>query len=129
VFGISLNRQVQGSCDPKVTTCDKFYVEDLKQLGRETVREGTESFDNIPAARQFIRDLRTKYPLPPCDSLAEEEGQTTTTTSAPPTTTTGQPTSGAPTPGTTTGTPSSDERQPVEAKPGENCREPREGGG
>jgi protein phosphatase len=133
VFGISLNRQVQGSCDPKITTCEKFYVEDLKQLGRETVREGTESFDSVPAARQFIRDLRTKYPLPMCDSLDE----TTPPAGQQPTTTTGTPTSGTPTPSTgatgttgpTAGAPSEDVRQPVEPKPGDNCREPREGGG
>jgi serine/threonine protein phosphatase PrpC len=117
VFGISLNTQVQGSCDPNVATCDKFYVEDLKQLGRETVREGTESFDNIPAARQFIRDLRTKFPLPPCDTIGK---QRTSTTSQPAST---PPPAGAP---TTTTAPSS---QPVEPKPGDNCREPREGGG
>jgi len=133
IFGVSLNRQVQGSCDPAVPTCDKFYVDDLKELGRDTVREGGESFDNIPDARQFIRDLRTKYPLPPCDTLIKEQerkagqpsgtpapGQTTTTT--PP----GQ-TSGANPTTTTTGGQASDTR--VEAKPGVNCREPREGGG
>jgi PPM family protein phosphatase len=124
IFGISLNRQVQGSCDPTVPTCDKFYVDDLKQLGREAVREGTESFDSIPEARQFIRELRTKYPLPPCDSLKKSQeraagGATTTTTTPPPAT--GQPPAGGTT--TTTTKPS------VEPKPGENCREPREGGG
>jgi protein phosphatase len=128
VFGISLNRQVQGSCDPSVPTCDKFFVEDLKQLGRETVREGTESFDNVPEARQFIRDLRTKYPLPPCESLRKKQERTT-----------GQPTSGTSTPPppagstagspTATGTPSSEAQESATPKPGENCREPREGGG
>jgi protein phosphatase len=143
VFGVSLNRQVQGSCDPTVPTCDKFYVDDLKELGRETVREGTESFDNIPDARQFIRDLRTKYPLPPCETLrkaAERQATptngtptpgttTTTTTKAPgrtagasPTTTTTGPATGT----TTTGEQSDTE---VEPKAGVNCRERREGGG
>jgi protein phosphatase len=122
IFGVSLNRQVQGSCDPTVSTCDKFYVEDLEQLGREAVREGTGSFDNIPQARQFIRDLRTKYPLPPCESVRKQNEKTGQTT--PPATTTGAPT-------TTTGTPTSGSSAPktVEPKPGENCREPREGGG
>jgi hypothetical protein len=122
IFGISLNREVQGSCDPAVPTCEKFFVEDLKQLGREAVREGTESFDNVPAARNFIRELRTKYPLPTCESVRKRQersqGQTTTTTAGQPTgaTSTSQP------PGSTT-------QQSVEPKPGDNCRAPREGGG
>jgi PPM family protein phosphatase len=126
IFGISLNRQVQGSCDPAVPTCDKFFVDDLKELGRDTVREGTESFDNIPDAREFIRDLRTKFPLPPCESLRKEQERTATTT--PGQTTTTQPpgqTTGA-NPTTTTGDQTSDKAEP---KPGVNCREPREGGG
>jgi serine/threonine protein phosphatase PrpC len=129
VFGISLNRQVQGSCDPAVPTCDKFYVEDLEQLGREAVREGTESFDNIPDARQFIRELRTNYPLPLCETLKKEQERTS-----------GQPTTGATTTTSTTGTPTppvsgqptgttTTASKPVEAKPGDNCRNPREGGG
>jgi PPM family protein phosphatase len=128
VFGISLNRQVQGSCDPAVPTCEKFFVEDLKQLGREAVREGTESWDNIPDARQFIRELRTKYPLPTCESLQkrQERSQGQTTTTPPPTTTTTvQP--GGTVGGTTTSKPPSSDS--VEPKPGDNCRAPREGGG
>jgi hypothetical protein len=117
VFGVSLNRQVQGSCDPAVPTCEKFFVQDLEQLGREAVRDGTESFDNIPEARQFIRDLRTKYPLPPCETLikAQERSASQTTPAQPP--------AG----GTTTSQPSQENQ--VEPTPGENCREPREGGG
>ena len=132
VFGVSLNTQVQGSCDPEVSTCDKFYVDDLRQLGRDAVRSGTDSFDNIPDARQFIQDLRTKYPLPICESLAERQetgqpggqpgqpGQPRTTTQTPPSGSSVPPTSGTSTP------PAADEPEP-----GVNCREPRgdEGGG
>ncbi|MFC4854864.1 PP2C family protein-serine/threonine phosphatase [Actinophytocola glycyrrhizae] len=131
IFGVSLNRQVQGSCDPTVPSCPKFYVDDLKELGRDTVRESTESFDNIPDAREFIRDLRTKYPLPPCETLQkqQERAQGQTTTPAPrQTTTPGQPTGTNPT--TTTGETTSEASDTqVEPKPGVNCREPREGGG
>jgi protein phosphatase len=122
VFGVSLNNQVQGSCDPNVPTCDKFYVEDLKQLGQDAVRSGTESFDSIPAARQFIQDLRTKYPLPTCESLAKRQDRVpaTTTSTPPPAGTTTTP------PTTTTESP-----EATEPEPGVNCREPREneGGG
>lgn len=130
IFGFSLNRQVQGSCDPAVPACDKFYVDDLKQLGREAVREGTSSFDNIPDARQFIRELRTEYPLPPCDTLIKQQERSANQTTTPTTTTTTAPpptglTTTTPAPTTTTG----DAQETIEAKPGENCREPREGGG
>ena len=117
---------MQGSCDPDDATCNKFYVDDLRLLGRDAVRSGTESFDNIPDARQFIRELRTNYPLPLCETFRKEQessqGQTTTTTPPPagPTTTTTANPSG----GTTTTTPKT-----VETKPGVNCRNPREGGG
>jgi protein phosphatase len=134
IFGISLNRQVQGSCDPGVPTCDKFYVEDLKELGRETVRDGTESFDNIPSARQFISDLRTEYPLPTCESVIKESersqtgtGTTTTTTTTGTSTPSSPPATGTGT--TTTTDPSGEAKQPEEPKPGVNCRQPREGGG
>ncbi|HYQ69004.1 PP2C family protein-serine/threonine phosphatase [Actinophytocola sp.] len=129
IFGISLNRQVQGSCDPAVPTCDEFFVDDLEQLGREAVREGTESFDNIPDARQFIRELRTNYPLPTCDSKKREQERTTTgqpTSGATTTTTTPPPATGG---ATTTTTTTSVSPSSVKPKPGVNCREPREGGG
>ena len=134
VFGVSLNRQVQGSCDPAVPTCDRFYVDDLRPFGREAVREGTESFDSIPAARQFIRELRTKYPLPTCESLSKNQssGQTTTTTTqqqAPTSTTTTPPSGSPPPPTTTTGAPTTTTSTTPEPEPGVNCREPREGGG
>jgi serine/threonine protein phosphatase PrpC len=125
VFGVSLNSQVQGSCDPNVPTCDKFYVEDLKQLGQDAVRSGTESFDSIPAARQFIQDLRTKYPLPTCESLAKQQDRLPN--QPPPTTTTPPPAGGTPTGGETT----TESPEATEPEPGVNCREPREneGGG
>jgi serine/threonine protein phosphatase PrpC len=134
IFGIELNTQVQGSCHPEEPPCNKFYVEDLRQLGRDAVRSGTESFDNIPDARQFIEDLRTKFPLPTCDSLegGQEAGSSApgtppggTTTKAP--ANTGKP-SGTNTPASPTGTTTS-VSEPPEPDPGVNCRKPREGGG
>ncbi|OLF18321.1 PP2C family protein-serine/threonine phosphatase [Actinophytocola xanthii] len=136
VFGISLNNQVQGSCDPNAPTCDRFYVDDLRPLGQETVRSGTESFDNIPAARQFIQDLRTRYPLPTCDSLMKQQERevnrptsTPRNTSAPPATA-GTSTS-APSSGANAASSSAASTQAEEPEPGVNCREPRgdEGGG
>ncbi|HEV7713190.1 MAG TPA: protein phosphatase, partial [Asanoa sp.] len=130
IFGVSLNTQVQGSCDPEVPTCDRFYVNDLRQLGRDAVRSSTESFDNVPDARQFIQDLRTKYPLPTCESLIKEQ-ERQAGDPAPPKTTpkkTTPPKKPAP---TTTTTPPPSSSQPVAPDPGVNCRQPRgdEGGG
>ncbi|HEY0451632.1 PP2C family serine/threonine-protein phosphatase [Actinophytocola sp.] len=127
IFGISLNNQVQGSCDPNVQTCDRFYVDDLRQLGRDAVRSGTESFDNIPEARQFIQDLRTNYPLPTCESLIKQQQQAGQ--AAPPASTTRPPARKPP--GTTTQNPTATSDRPAEPEPGVNCRQPRgdEGGG
>jgi PPM family protein phosphatase len=132
VFGISLNTQVQGSCDPSAPTCDRFYVDDLRPLGQETVRSGTESFDNVPAARQFIQDLRTRFPLPTCESLMKQQEreadqptgtQRTPASSAPRSSASSTPTNSASASATST--------TAEEPEPGVNCREPRgdEGGG
>jgi protein phosphatase len=127
IFGISLNDQVQGSCDPDASACDRFYVDDLRQLGRDAVRSSTESFDSIPDARQFIQDLRTKYPLPTCQSLDKQDQQVGDP--APPATT--KPPAGKPTkpPGTAPSSPPSSSSEPVEPDPGVNCRQPRGDGG
>jgi PPM family protein phosphatase len=132
IFGISLNNQVQGSCEPDGPPCDKFYVDDLRQLGRDAIRSGTSSFDNIPDARQFIVDLRTKYPLPTCESLIKQQEQVGSPApgSTPKKPTSGKPTSGKPRASTTTAPPSKTS-EPVAPDPGVNCRQPRgnEGGG
>jgi serine/threonine protein kinase len=120
VFGISLNTQVQGSCDPDVASCDPFYVDDLRQLGRDAVRTGTESFDNLSAARRFIQDLRTKFPLPTCDSL-RYEAEKPTRSPAPVRPTNTSPTKSPPSASTTT-------PAPAEPDPGVNCREHHENG-
>ncbi|HEV7708125.1 MAG TPA: protein phosphatase, partial [Asanoa sp.] len=131
IFGVSLNTQVQGSCDPEVPTCDRFYVNDLRQLGRDAVRSSTESFDNVPDARQFIQDLRTKYPLPTCESLIKQQEQEAGDPAPPKTTPKKPATPGKKPPATTTTTPPPSSSQPVSPDPGVNCRQPRgdEGGG
>ncbi|WP_026421824.1 PP2C family protein-serine/threonine phosphatase [Actinokineospora inagensis] len=139
VLGLSLNSQLQGSCDPNAATCDKFYVDDLEQVGKDEVRSGTNTFGNVVDAREFVRELRSKFGLPDCADLAARQ---TTTTPAPtpgqqpgipvqPTTTV---TTQAPVPTTevvttaeTTATASSGRPEP-----GVNCRNPRgdgKGGG
>lgn len=135
VLGISLNRQVQGSCDPNVSTCDKRYVDDLEEFGQGLVRSGEESFDSIAQARQFIQELRTRYGLPSCEELKRQQerqggqpAQTTTSPSPPaqPSQPSQPPTGGATSAPTATSTPGK-----LTPTPGVNCRKPHEdkGGG
>jgi PPM family protein phosphatase len=123
VLGVSLNSQVQGSCDPAKPTCEKFFVADLQPLGREAVRNGTKDFDNLPEAREFLEDLRTQYQLPICKS-PEQEGQQPSGTATTTTTTTTTPPPGS----STSASPSDEADKP---KPGVDCRKTRgdEGGG
>ncbi|GAA2990303.1 PP2C family protein-serine/threonine phosphatase [Actinokineospora diospyrosa] len=145
VLGLSLNSQLQGSCDPNAAACDKFYVDDLEQFGKEEVRNGNNTFGNIVEAREFVRGLRSKFGLPDCDTLVKQTETTTTTTPAPgtppnqqpgSTTTPGFPTTTTTTPlvtttdSSTTGTAQTSEQ--VQPQPGVNCRNPRDedkGGG
>ncbi|GLZ41308.1 protein phosphatase 2C domain-containing protein [Actinokineospora sp. NBRC 105648] len=155
VLGLSLNSQLQGSCDPATTTCDRFYVNDLDQFGKDEVRSGSNTFGNIVDAREFVRGLRSRFGLPDCADLAAQQSSTTatatpTTTTATTATTTEQPgtppgqldpsagattspTAGLPTATseivpTGTAAPTSSQVVP---QAGVNCRNPREdkGGG
>ncbi|MPZ81397.1 MAG: protein phosphatase [Actinophytocola sp.] len=129
IFGITLNNQVQGSCDPDVRTCDKFYVDDLRQLGRDAVRSGTESFDSVPDARQFIQGLRTNYPLPTCESLIKQQERQAGDAAPPPSSS--RPPAKPTTSGSVSPNPTETAEKPAEPEPGVNCRQPRgdEGGG
>ncbi|MGH3858048.1 PP2C family protein-serine/threonine phosphatase [Actinokineospora sp.] len=137
VLGLSLNSQREGSCDPATAgTCDKFYVDDLEQFGKDEVRSGSITFDNIVGAREFVRELRSKFGLPDCADLAKNTTPpaTTPTTTQPvqPPETTSEPnvaTSNIAPPTTTTAGPTAGQVTP---EPGVNCRKPRDedkGGG
>jgi serine/threonine protein kinase len=154
-FGMELNSQVQGSCDPEEPTCDKFYVVDLSKNGRDLVRSGTSTFDTIPEARQFVQNLRQKYALPTCDSLEgspeprpprptrpSTPGPETTITEPPssePELTTEEETTTPPSFEPTSfpapeslragAQPSSGSEPAPEPEPGVNCRQPRENAG
>jgi PPM family protein phosphatase len=66
VLGISLNRQVQGSCDPALSRCDLRFVDQLDQSARDTVRNGSNTYESIEKAREFINRLRFDNVLPQC---------------------------------------------------------------
>jgi protein phosphatase len=134
ILGISLNKQVQGSCDP-ASTCDKRYVEDLQPAGQDSVRAGAESFQSVKEAQDFIQELRRKYGLPSCDELARrQEHQPGITTSPPPsspvtpTTVPSDPSAGQPAGVSATAAAPPGKADPV---PGLNCRKqhPEDKGG
>ncbi|HVK20343.1 MAG TPA: PP2C family serine/threonine-protein phosphatase [Actinokineospora sp.] len=139
VLGLSLNSQREGSCDPAAAaTCDKFYVDDLEQFGKDEVRSGSNTFDNISGARDYVRELRSKFGLPDCADLVKQTdpGTTTQTTEpgvppqAPTTTQPGVATSNVVPTTTETATPTTTSK--VTPQPKVNCREPRaedKGGG
>lgn len=122
VLGATMNRQVQGSCQPEATNCEKLMVTDLNQVGRETVRRGIDTPDGLGQAESKINELRAKQVLPNCPLP-------TTTAPAPPAPTSPAPLSnGAPPPPNPTSAPpaptgeSASPSPPVEFKPGETCR-------
>ncbi|WP_018686935.1 PP2C family protein-serine/threonine phosphatase [Actinokineospora enzanensis] len=155
VLGLSLNSQKQGSCDPTLTRCDRFYVDDLMQFGKEEVRSGNNHFTSEKAARDFIQELRRTYGLPNCDTLNTPQtttpAPTTTTvpeattapvtttpitttpiTTTPMTTTAPVTTSTEGTPGTTTAPGTASSSVVETPQPGVNCRNPHtedKGGG
>jgi protein phosphatase len=132
VLGISLNDQVQGSCDP-AAICDKRYVDDLEPAGQDHVRSGTESFQSIREAREFIQDLRTRYGLPSCEEFVRRQERQVQSTSSVPASPPQAPTGLPPTePGDLPPTATTAPPAQATEMPGVNCRKDRaedEGGG
>lgn len=147
VLGVSLNRQIQGSCDPAVTTCDQRFVDQLDQAGQQIVRNGGNTYENIDEARQFINRLRTENVLPPCTTPPSSSTPPTSGTAPTPPTSqptqpvpptqqpggNGQPPAGLQPPATpTTTAPTSDTAPTLRApEPGVDCRpeHDKDGGG
>ncbi|MGQ0839945.1 PP2C family protein-serine/threonine phosphatase [Actinokineospora sp.] len=138
VLGLSLNSQLEGSCDPAAAaTCDRFFVDDLEEFGKGEVRGGSNTFDNLVAAREFVRELRVKFGLPDCQPITTQPPTTPPTTSVQPGQPPGgsaQPTESVPTAPTTVAQPSesTSATSQIQPEPGVNCRKPRtedKGGG
>ncbi|MGX7823719.1 PP2C family protein-serine/threonine phosphatase [Actinokineospora sp. 24-640] len=124
VLGLSLNSQVEGSC-AQLPQCDRLFVDDLEQFGKDEVRNGSNTFDSITAAREFLSGLRHRFWLPTCADLARQ----LTPVEQPAT----GPVGGSAQPGTTsvveTTPPPTTSAVGRTPQPGVNCREPRDGGG
>jgi protein phosphatase len=88
VLGISLNRQVQGSCVPG-QACEEIKLDDLNQSARLNVEAGIPA-TSLADAEATLQRLRTQQVLPACQP-------TSTTPTAPTSTTVPPPGSGTPT--------------------------------
>jgi serine/threonine protein phosphatase PrpC len=74
-LGVSLNREIEGSCPPNTPGCELITVNDLKQVARGTVTTGILGLQSKQQAEAVIERLRTDQMLPACP----KPGGTTTT--------------------------------------------------
>jgi serine/threonine protein phosphatase PrpC len=75
-LGVSLNREIEGSCPPNTPGCELITVDDLKQVARGTVQAGILGLQSKQQAEAVIERLRTDQMLPACP----KPGTTTTGT-------------------------------------------------
>lgn len=66
VLGVSLHREVEGSCQPDEPNCQPITIDDLKQGARDTVRSGITGLESLNDAQTTILRLRTEQVLPEC---------------------------------------------------------------
>jgi protein phosphatase len=130
-LGVSLNREIEGSCPPNTPGCELIRVSDLNQLGRGSVTTGI-IVQSKQDAEAEIEKLRTHDVLPECPTptVAPSTGAgatsgrlpATTTTAKPPvgvTTTKAGPPIGGTAASTTPAAPTTTTHLPV---PGQDCR-------
>ncbi|MGH3621634.1 MAG: PP2C family protein-serine/threonine phosphatase [Sciscionella sp.] len=67
VLGVSLQRQVEGSCAPRVQNCERRTVDDFKPSAQSTLNSGVPR-DSITDARLYIMQLRAEQMLPLCEA-------------------------------------------------------------
>jgi protein phosphatase len=102
-LGVSLNREIEGSCPPNTPGCQLITINDLKQGVRGELQSGIIGLQNKQQAEQVIQRLRTNQVLPECPTVSgTTSGAPTATTTTPPPATT---TTGAAHPTTTTQAP------------------------
>jgi serine/threonine protein phosphatase PrpC len=65
-LGVSLNREIEGSCPPNTPGCELISVDDLKQIARGTVTTGIIGLQSKQQAEAVIERLRTDQVLPVC---------------------------------------------------------------
>lgn len=87
-LGVSLNREIEGSCPPNTPGCELITVDDLKQVARGTVINGIIGLQSKQSAEDVIKRLRTDQVLPECPTPGSAASTTTTTPHPPPPVTT-----------------------------------------
>ncbi|HVV18397.1 MAG TPA: protein phosphatase 2C domain-containing protein [Pseudonocardiaceae bacterium] len=87
-LGVSLNREIEGSCPPNTPGCEMITVDDLVPGARSTVRNGIIGLQSKEQAEQVIARLRTNQVLPECPPGAGATTGSQTPTTHPATTTT-----------------------------------------
>ncbi len=65
-LGVSLNREIEGSCPPNTPGCELITVSDLKQGARGSVTNGIIGLQSKQQAEAVIARLRTDMVLPTC---------------------------------------------------------------
>lgn len=100
-LGISLNREIEGSCPPNTPGCELITVSDLKAGARPGVTAGIINLQSKQQAEAVIERLRTNDVLPECPTPTTPPTTGGVPTGAGRTTTTG-PTSTKPAGATTT---------------------------
>jgi protein phosphatase len=65
-LGVSLNREIEGSCPPNTPGCELIRVSDLKPVARGTVTAGIIGLQSKQQAEAVIERLRTDQVLPEC---------------------------------------------------------------
>jgi protein phosphatase len=83
VLGISLHREVEGSCDPALEKCNKRYVDQLDQTGKDTVLGGGNTYPSLREAREFINRLRTENVLDQCPNVTVNPPESSSTPTPP----------------------------------------------
>lgn len=137
-IGLSLNRQVAGSCPGAAPPdCHPISVDDLKEAQRASVRSGITEVDGLQGAKEAMRRLRLTALLPECEKPEPAPTKPPAPSDAGKPAPSGKPTSGAPPtkpqptkpgPGGATSPPptSNQEATPLkptkEQKPGVTCR-------
>jgi protein phosphatase len=95
-LGVSLNREIEGSCPPNTPGCGLITVNDLKQGARGSVTNGIIGLQSKQQAEAVIARLRTDMVLPTCPkpgapATGGATGAHPTTAARTPTTTSAKP--------------------------------------
>lgn len=127
VLGISLHRQVEGSCADGDFDCEPRLVTDFTTAAQQTLRQGITGFSSAQDARKRIVQLESEQLLPMCGAMAGRSDRGSGDSRTDPSGKPDSPTTSASPTGSSTAPPPSGQPDDTPAapppKPGVNCRE------